>query len=257
MKKVLYKYRDYSARSLEIIANRQVHFATSEQLNDPFDCRLDIVGSLEAARTKAEKRGSPAMRLALGRLGKLGDFYSKAEADTGKVGVFSLAQSPASAPMWAHYASNHKGFCLGFHLSEKFTKHDKDEGTIGMVPVIYCNDNPVKELFLEFAARDSRDTGDEDTLNATWGDFWQSIYSAGLTSKSKHWKYEREIRVLRKGGGLVSFDPSELVEVVFGLAMLPPTRKTVLTLLAAGEWKHVKVKEILRGPGFTLHVVDI
>lgn len=257
MVKVLYKYRGYSDRSLEIIANRQVYFATWEQLNDPFDCRIDIARSLETACIEAKARDSPAVRATLEKFCNLGDFYSNAQADVAKAGIFSLAKSPVSAPMWAHYGSNHKGFCLGFRLSEKFTKHDKDEGIIGVAHVDYCNDNPFTELFHEFAAKVSRGTGDEENLNATWADFWQSIYSAGLTSKNEAWKYEEEARVLKKEGGLVSFEPPELVEVVFGMDMPPSARETIMSLLESSEWGHVRLKEIQRGSGFALKAVAV
>ena len=257
MAKVLYKYRDYSVRSLEVIVNRQVYFATSEQLNDPFDCRIDIRRSLGAALEEAKQQCLSELHAILDGFGKLDDFYCRAEADIAKAGIFSLSRSPVSAPSWAHYASNHKGFLLGFGLSEKFAKRGKDEGIIGMVPVDYCNDNPFTKFFHEFAAKVSRGTGDEENLNATWADFWQSIYSAGLTSKNEAWKYEEEARVLKKEGGLVSFEPPELVEVVFGMDMPPSARETIMSLLESSEWEHVRLKEIQRGSGFTLKAVAV
>ncbi len=37
--KKLYKYRDFSARSLSMLENNEIYFAESNTFNDPFDCR--------------------------------------------------------------------------------------------------------------------------------------------------------------------------------------------------------------------------
>lgn len=35
----LYKYRKFSARTLNMLANNELYFAASDSFNDPFDCR--------------------------------------------------------------------------------------------------------------------------------------------------------------------------------------------------------------------------
>lgn len=54
---ILYKYRGYSARTLETLINREVYFSSSAQLNDPHDCRLSIRDALRAAVEDAGKNG--------------------------------------------------------------------------------------------------------------------------------------------------------------------------------------------------------
>ena len=35
----IYKYREFSSRTLSMLANNELYFAVSESFNDPFDCR--------------------------------------------------------------------------------------------------------------------------------------------------------------------------------------------------------------------------
>ena len=50
---ILYKYRTYSARALEILIKQELYFASPESLNDPYDCSINIKDSLTEAINKA------------------------------------------------------------------------------------------------------------------------------------------------------------------------------------------------------------
>ncbi len=238
----LYKYRNYSAKSLEIFIKREVYFANPQSLNDPFDCRIDIVDSLNQV-TKAVKPQHNAGASSLINLRNNSQFLGEIQSDLTGLGIFSLSKDPMNVLMWSHYAANHSGFCIGFKLSEKFTEFNATEEIIGCVPVRYTKNNPFVDYFRKIAKTKSRPEL-----------VWQTLHTDGMTSKAQAWSYEQEVRVLRKKPGPVSFFSNELVEVIFGLSMPKESRETIQKLLSAPEWHHVHIKEVYRINGFKLGI---
>src|SRR5262245_3594052 len=169
------------------------------------------------------------------------------EEDIARAGVFSLAKHATNAVMWAHYADNHRGFCIGFDLSEKFTTHRNSEQIVGTIDVHYSETNPFRDYFEEIAAAPQP---------PPWDEFWQSLLSMGMVAKAAPWSYEQESRVLRKTSGTVSFSCDELAETVFGLNMPPDSRATIHHLLSEDQWKHVRFREIVRADGFAIDIQD-
>lgn len=243
----LYKYRPFSARARKILVNREVYFASSEQLNDPYDCRISIRQALRDAVEAAAWAESRTLRETLERFQKIDHVYERMEEDIRNAGVFSLAKHPTNAVMWAHYAENHRGFCIGFDLSEKFTTHRNAEQIIGTDDVRYTKTNPFKDYFEEVAAA---------RQPPTWEEFFPALLSRGMVAKAAAWGYEEEVRVLRKNSGTVSFSPAEVVEIVFGLNMASENRATIRHLLSGDQWRHVHFREIVRVEGFAIDIQD-
>jgi hypothetical protein len=77
----------------------------------------------------------------------------------GAIGVFCMSESPTSAPMWAHYASNGEGIALEFSINSDFFQ------TYPLAKVNYSSRRP-------------------------------TVKNPGkaLTTKSREWKYEKEWR---------------------------------------------------------------
>jgi hypothetical protein len=243
----LYKYRGYSAQSLEMLINREFYFASPAQLNDPYDCQISIRDSLSSAVTRAEKLGNPDLSEKLKRLQKIDHVYEKLNQDPSGVGVFSLSRVPDSVLMWTHYTGNHSGFCAGFHLSNVFITHENSHQIVGATDVGYLDANPFTGFFEEIAAAKKP---------PEWEAFWQSLLSIGMAAKAQPWGYEAEVRVIRKGTGPVPFTSSELVEIIFGLNMPSISRVTVRKILSGSEWSHVRFKEVTRSDGFALQIRD-
>jgi hypothetical protein len=151
--------------------------------------------------------------------------------------------------MWSHYADEHCGFCLGFRFSKKITNYNEQNKIVASDDVIYTKENPYLDYFTEFAKR-------KDIPK--WDELWQSLFQIGLQTKSYPWKYEREVRVIRKVPGTVSFVPLELVEVIFGLNMSDKNQSTILNIISGPEWKHVCCKKVIRkGHNFNIDFKEI
>ena len=243
----LYKYRSYSARSLEMLIKREIYFASPEQLNDPYDCRLNVRDALSAAITKAAETKNQALDKHLDRFRRMDRLYDKMQADIQGAGIFSLARSPKNVLMWSHYADDHRGFAVGFQLSEKFITHRNSEQIVGAADAYYAKANPFSEFFGQFAPRATK---------SDWNEFWTSILEIGLRAKGDVWAYEVEVRILRKMPGPVGFAPAELTEIVFGLNMPYAQQMTLRRILAGSDWKHVRFQKVVRSDEFAVDVVS-
>lgn len=239
----LFKYRAYSARALEMLIRRELYFANPAALNDPYDCRINIRDSLASAIQRAQQLESPEFRKSLERFLKIEHVYEKMDNDLAGMGILSLSRDPANTLMWSHYAGNHKGFCVGFQLSEKFTTHLNNDQIVGAIDVSYVDSNPFADYFEELAASDKM---------PKWEEFWMTLLSLGMCSKALPWIYEEEVRVLRKSPGLVGFAAGDLTEIIFGLNMPISGRETLRTILSGAEWNHVQFREVIRSEGLTL-----
>lgn len=103
----LYKFIN-AQYGLEAIRDRQLKVTRIDELNDPFEfLGLDLPREGRRVLTNMKKKLSTNM------------------------GLICLSSSWQNPLMWAHYADNYKGVCLGFDISEsiEFTKvsYDNDE----------------------------------------------------------------------------------------------------------------------------------
>lgn len=244
----LYKYRGYTAYALEMLINRELYFASPEQLNDPYDCRINIRDSLRAAIDLAEKEQNKKIQDRLTQFRKIDHVYEKMDLDLASVGVFSLSKIPIHVLLWSHYAANHTGFCIGFRLPDSLSTHKNTHHIVGASDVGYSTGNPFVEYFREVAAAQAI---------PEWNEFWVALLSIGMAVKAETWKYEEEVRILRENPGSVPFSPYDLTEIIFGLNMSSRNRETIRRILSSSEWSHVKFKEIVRAEGFALAVKDV
>ena len=144
----------------------------------------------------------------------LGDF-------TSKIGILSLSECPDELLMWAHYASSHAGFVIGFDNQHSYFDSRKGPGDelrhLRKVKYVDQRPNlPMVEL-----------TGDEMFL-----------------TKSSHWAYENEWRILRplqeadrvidagpEAIYLFSFPPEIIRTVIFGHCISSDLRNKILAIL--------------------------
>ena len=216
---ILYKYRGDVARDIKcLLVERCLYLASPLKLNDPFDCFPTIaappteeheriieteVANLPQGYPEAEirKRCRLLLTSETHRRRFVKEFHEK---DLGQVGVLSLSVPRDEPLLWAHYARNGEGFCVGYRGCD-----DGDLEAIGAFPVIYSTQRPTMNLFSD----------KED---------WPRIFH----SKSEHWSYEQEWRYVRTaeegGPGLMTVPPNCIVEVCLGPKMASDDRKAVI-----------------------------
>jgi hypothetical protein len=226
----LYKYRSLSGKERQhtraAINDVELFFAPPSTINDPFEFRFRVQahGSREEwigfMRTMIQRRDPDADRWeaflkAAGVVAHEGPnglsqiarsfppvLWKRIESEAG---ILSLTSQPADILMWAHYADMHRGVCI--ELDTTLAEDFFDE----VQPVRYAHDIPVVDAF-KFL--------EEETASAVF------------LTKSDHWKYEQEWRVVRvpEGSGVARYPPEALVRVILGC------RTSSADVSAVREW---------------------
>lgn len=210
-----HKYRSMQPDSLKwvrrTVLEHEIYFARAMEFNDPFDLRpavtLEAPPALHRERYLASSRlHEPdlpeAQRQAQADVAMAASMRPEAIAETTRLiqarlgqavtsdcGVYCVSTHGDDILMWSHYGDFHRGVCLVFDGHGPLMAHAK--------PVVYAPERAALNPYLD----------DLDTL-----------YRKALLTKSDHWAYEREWRLLRYdlGPGIEVFTPPNLVGVIVG-----------------------------------------
>ena len=252
----LYKYRALTARTLDMVVEDRLHFADPSTFNDPLDTcpsvQADvengelkrILGTLIERSTAAEMRaGAKAMKLAEPRTRDWIDKHSLRQAERRiaeieygatdpdyeyetalqsqlrycielellrgyEKGIVSFAERDDCPLMWSHYGDQHRGVCLGYSVPEKSTA-DLQEVAYGGGRLVKASD--VGAML----------DGDDEARSRVDADV--------LLRKANSWSYEREWRLIGRGG--TEGSPLELEEVIFGMKCKESVKFTVMKAL--------------------------
>ncbi len=209
------RYRSLAGNSADWVRDSIIHskhyFASPLAFNDPFDCRPNfeiqgnradlvkyfegVIGrhmpelSREARRAEARRRVSDPdcdPRLPKNMAGFRRMYH---ETVTSHVGVMCLSEVHDDILMWAHYADSHRGVCLIFDPEEEFFATAQRVNYKKTRPRV----NPVVNSYDE-------------------------MLEAAMFTKSDHWAYEREWRILqyKKGSGVYTVPTASLRQVILG-----------------------------------------
>jgi hypothetical protein len=218
----LYKYRSLATqeqqdRAADILINNRVFFANRHTFNDPFDCHIPISWNvtreelIRKLKSVYKEDGSPipaesveqyvAARIADGTVNELittSVGHKAVDAVLNKFGVLCLSEKPNDILMWAHYADCHRGICVEFEVTKETFFWDA-------LPVIYSEAYP--------------------HLKATMST--QDLADGLFRTKSNHWEYEKEWRIIGPCAGLEEFSARSLTGVILGCQILPEVEKSV------------------------------
>jgi hypothetical protein len=121
------------------------------------------------------------------------------------VGVFSMSRGDICGLdeqlLWSHYAADHTGVCLTYQIPYSFV-----DNLIGCAQVSYGEER----LFQALASLDL--TGRLDFETGI-----KPVITSFLTTKARHWSYEKEVRFLSFSPGPVQFERAWLKQICFGL----------------------------------------
>lgn len=193
----LYKYRDLGLWTFEIIQNAAMWFATPSSFNDPFDCNLsethnhseeDLKAYLTSLGTNPEMQAK-MMETLRTNPSEIRNLSIKARTEAvNKQGILSLSKTNSSILMWSHYAKKHAGVVLGFEILK--------DANFFFPPQFISYANTYEELNY-------------------FRDRPRTIHR-NLTTKSKLWEYEEEIRILKRESRAWKFNRECLTDVFFG-----------------------------------------
>lgn len=219
---LLYKYYPYNEYLLEMLFTKKIWYSKPDTFNDPFDCHLNFDPCIP------EDRYEHCLRWQLNREGRsqsqidqdikalvsenghineeakrIIDEIANSTLDVIKrIGVLCLTESNSDVTMWAHYADNHKGLCLGFSIVDV---------------------NPEKVTYVKEAPKVNFSQLFDDKLD-------DNEYK-WIFSKHHDWKSEKEWRVVISEGNQLYPIPGRIKNITFGLLMDKNKRKIVQQIL--------------------------
>lgn len=240
---ILYKYRffDPDGHHLRMIEKSEIWFASARSFNDPFDSCLQYdFGALNSEKaekwamgviarehpdlSQAEQSDLATKQLSLIRsnpehLPWFRKHYKEINYEA--FGICSLTPIPDSLLMWAHYADNHKGFCVGLDMqvisaSRELSAQHGDNFTIHKV--VYSEEMPRIDFFEAMMSIDKS----EDLISI-------------LTTKSKDWEYEEEYRIIdwRSTNEAISVSEPGLAKIILGWRIDTENRNRILAAVNA------------------------
>ena len=184
--RILYKYyslsndKELNNKKLKTIENKKLYMSDLKDFNDPFDGKGFYYRPEELADLKR-------LSACNGRL--IDDFskYVKCTSLTSN-GVHSM-------PMWAHYGSNHTGFCISYDLEDSNNIKLKS----GTFPVQYINERvDITTYMKKFAIKVNNAIDNQSALgrNKVLIEDVSILYMMLLFINLKHitWNYEKEFR---------------------------------------------------------------
>jgi hypothetical protein len=186
----------------------ELYFALPDRLNDPFDCRVDIIAALEIAISKSEEQ----LRQNLEKFRGL-RFFGGVQTNLKKVGVCSFSIENDNPVMWSHYADGHRGVCLIYSIPGSFF-HENKEQILGISEVIYSV-SPLSDWFINWSKEGPYKLDSPEDYRDNFG---IPLIKKALTVKAQEWEYEKECRIIRWTEGIQAVDKRYLKEVYFGLA---------------------------------------
>lgn len=219
----LYKYYSDELKKFETVKANKMWYSAPCNFNDVFDCDILIdekklfTSALQMIPDKRGVRPGSHMWQQLRQTTKKEMQALRASFDNMKTttGISCLSESDNSLLMWAHYANNHKGFCVKYDLLKI-----NEQLRFSPVPVIYSN---VKASFCSI----NLDTIEADSTR---------FFIESLTSKASEWSYEKEWRIIRDECACgINWDTKKKGAL---LDMIRPT-SVILGCMAEPEFEHM------------------
>jgi hypothetical protein len=165
-----------SDAKIETLKEKKIYLAAIDELNDPFECKAYYYDSK--------------------RINGCYDGIMKQVSQFSRIASFT-SDGASSMPMWAHYANNHKGFCVSYNLKDK--RNLKLSGCT--FPVQYVSKRIDVTHFLEQQfdkiQKTIQETVNQRKKEVLYDDL-SLIYMSLMFSniKLETWNYEKEFRCL-------------------------------------------------------------
>jgi hypothetical protein len=215
-------------KCIKCLGNNSLYFNSPNNFNDPFDCDVVVNGFQKNLRRflhniNTEKKEQYAVFNKKNT--NLEDLYQAVVEAKNNLGICCFTKDNSNLLMWAHYADNHKGVCLKFDIYE-----DKE-----------IFDDPLTVKYSAYKPLlDANKLQDIDHIKNVF------------TTKSKHWKYEKEIRFMFNHKGLRKFKKASLKAIYLGYKLNDMDKEIIESLLFNGYNKTIKYKADVDEDNFKL-----
>jgi hypothetical protein len=219
--KLIYKYREFNENTDKIIINSELYFASHTSFNDPFDCNMEFRKINSYTEKEFQEYCKKKNITSTSKEDVLCKLKRKLIDAKAQVGILCMSKKKNNILMWSHYTNQHKGLCFGF----EYGFYDKP---------------PITYTYMKYPKNN------EYSLISYLKPPVEEIKRIFIT-KSKHWKYEKEVRLLDlKGGnttGTKRFKKEYLKEIIFGAKADETDIKKIIQLCEMNGFSHVKFKK--------------
>lgn len=204
-----YKFRAINKWTIESIVNNTISAPKPENLNDPFDCQVD----LEDVFRRAIYATSGSQLNFIKSLAENKDFLKKWNDEISSKGIYSFSLAHTNVLleplMWSHYADEHRGVCLEYILpgnfitSESMNSNEDEKNDISAQGCVEYKEN---ELI-------------NSVINAQqdYEALIRILLEKYLLTKSPSWSYEKEARLVFKKSGAIKIPREALYRIHFGI----------------------------------------
>jgi hypothetical protein len=226
----LYKYQSCPGDDQEdkmewvrqILVEHQLFFATRRFFNDPFDCVIPSLSQIPGTFLKrfveecVDSKFQNAcevekleMMSKLMSVNALEEIRQGLQSEVDKAGIVCFSKVRDDILMWAHYADKHKGLCFEFDGSINCRFFGEAQ------PVEYEDYTPIP-------------LHEDKTRQMT---------RRAILTKSKHWIYEKEYRIVRPkmAGKKLDYPIELLTGIIFGCMMPEKVRESVRKWVDVGK----------------------
>ncbi|HAU4896449.1 DUF2971 domain-containing protein [Aeromonas hydrophila] len=179
---ILYKYTKFF--DLETISSGTIRLSPPETLNDPFEHEInseveeELINTALAFDLEIFKDSSFTPELI--RTIKL-NFIN---GDLSSYGIVSLSETPRNLLMWAHYADEHKGVCIGYKKNLFIDLENKKETELAIEQYY-----PIKVNYDSIRPQKLK-------KGAAKNEILKKQITSQLLTKSNDWIYEKEHRCI-------------------------------------------------------------
>ena len=215
---IIFKFRDWkNSFHKRLLLNNELFSSDFESLNDPFDGSIYVKHKLSPVLKEDVKNllgledNLPIpLNDIIGNASKsvVSEMNQDLKSSLKQTGVISFTSDKKNILLWSHYANSHKGFAVGFD-TKKLSKVISELKLESFVKSINYSDTYPKIEF-EFNLFKNPD----NMLK------FKAIIQS-LTTKSKQWSYEEEVRILTfaKNRIKINFPNDCIKEINLGFKM--------------------------------------
>lgn len=214
---VVHKFRTLTPYFWGALERSELYFPAPHQLNDPYDCQIDLVKAFTLVR------GEHQLTAWLPHARKIMEI----SAATGVLS-FSVGDLTDSSLMWSHYAGNHAGVCLTYRIPQTFVTGQ----LVGQTPVHYGEEvllSAIRDLNLDRVL-------DFPSL--------EPVIKAYLATKASPWAYEKEGRLIAFDPGCIAVSKDYLQQVCFGMRTPAQDRERVAVALTRYGYSNCQTAEV-------------
>lgn len=171
--------------------------------------------------------------------------FANLDDQLNKVGIFSLSSSCSVQLLWAHYAEEHKGICIGF-APEAGRKLCNPEH---FLKVAYADEIPkMSDHGFKVQMTMSVDEAGRPYTSAFKIAFSDQTFQSAISTKPLCWAYEEEWRYVEPLGGDCEW-PGRISEIVFGLNCPLEKREHYIDLATRNVPNEVYLYEMVKQAG--------